>query len=91
MKAFHWGEHFVTGIPEIDKQHYHLVDLINQFGNLLAENDVQMQDVNHILVELEDYALYHFQEEEKFIAETGVDARFLNRHIGSHKGFLGKR
>ncbi len=67
MKSFHWGAHFETGLTEVDKQHHHLVDIINQFGNLLAENVVHSEDVNSLYNQLADYAIYHFKEEEKNI------------------------
>ena len=25
MNFFHWGEHFVTGLTEVDKQQHHLL------------------------------------------------------------------
>jgi diguanylate cyclase (GGDEF)-like protein/hemerythrin-like metal-binding protein len=89
MESFQWGKHFVTGLSEVDKQHHHLVDLINQFGNLLADNDVRMQDVDSLFGKLADYAVYHFQEEEKLMAEVRLDARHLYHHVGVHKSFLG--
>ena len=87
MEAFHWDTHFVTGLPDVDKQHHHLVDIINKFGNLLAENDVQMQDVDSLFGELTDYAVCHFQDEEKLMAEVKVDGRHLDHHIPAHEGF----
>ena len=65
MKSFHWGEHFVTGLTEVDKQHHHLVDIINQFSGLLTENVIHIEDVGHLSNQLGDYAVYHFQEEEQ--------------------------
>jgi len=88
MESFQWGKHFITGLSEVDNQHHHLVDLLNQFGNLLAENDVQMQDVEKLFGELADYAVYHFQEEEELMKTANVDSRHLNSHIDIHKSFL---
>ncbi len=88
MESFRWGKHFVTGLSEVDNQHHKLVDIINQFGNLLAENDVQMQDVKSLFGELADYAVYHFQEEEKLMEEVKVDARHQDHHLRIHKSFL---
>ncbi len=88
MKSFHWGAHFETGLTEVDKQHHHLVDIINQFGNLLAENVIHSEDVNRLYNQLADYAIYHFQEEEKLMSEVEMDALHVNRHIDVHNGFL---
>ncbi len=88
MESFHWDKYFITGLSEVDKQHHHLVDIINQFGDLLAENNVQMRDVDRLFGQLADYAVYHFQEEEKLMSEVNVDDRHLGRHIRIHKSFL---
>jgi hemerythrin len=88
MKSFHWGSHFVTGLTEVDEQHRHLVDIINQFSNLLSENLIHVEDVGRLYNQLADYAVYHFQEEEKLMSEVKVAASHLKHHIDVHKGFL---
>ncbi|MBC8207692.1 MAG: GGDEF domain-containing protein [Desulfobulbaceae bacterium] len=88
MKYFHWGTHFVTELTEVDEQHRHLVDLINQFSNLMAENVIHVEDVDRLFNQLGDYAVYHFQEEEKLMSELKVDPLHLNHHIDVHKSFL---
>lgn len=88
MESFHWGAHFVTGLTEVDKQHHHLVDIINRFGSLLAENVIHIEDVDGLYNQLVDYAEYHFQEEERLMSEVKVDALHLNRHIDVHNAFL---
>lgn len=88
MESFHWDKHFVTGLTEVDNQHHHLVDMLNQFGNLLAENDVQMTDVDRLFGELADYATYHFRDEEKLMEEAKVDTRHRDHHLRIHEGFL---
>lgn len=40
MKSFQWGDHFLTGLLDVDEQHHRLVDIINQFGDHVAENDI---------------------------------------------------
>lgn len=88
MTSFHWGVHFSTGLPEVDNQHHHLIDLINKFGHLLTEDKVIMEDVDKLFQELAEYAVYHFQEEEQLMHNVKVDHRHLNRHIDVHKSFL---
>jgi len=88
MESFQWGEHFITGLSEVDDQHHRLVDIINQFGSLLAENVLHIEDVDRLYNELADYAVYHFQEEEKMMSEVGIAPAYLDRHIEIHKGFL---
>ena len=35
MEAFVWDDRFVTGIEIVDQQHRHLVDVVNQVGDML--------------------------------------------------------
>jgi hemerythrin len=61
MQAFHWDQYFVTGLPKIDDQHHHLVDIINRFSSLLANNVIHTEDVERLFNQLADYAAYHFK------------------------------
>lgn len=88
MEAFHWDQYFVTGLSEIDDQHHHLVDIINQFSSLLADNIIHAEDVERLFNQLADYAAYHFKEEEELMSEVKLDARHMDRHLERHKGFL---
>jgi len=88
MDSFLWDTHFETGLSTVDDQHRQLVDIINQFGRLSAENELIFEDIQEILARLADYAQYHFQEEEKLMAHVGVDQRFLESHVRAHQAFL---
>jgi hemerythrin len=88
MNSFIWNNNFVTGLSTVDKQHRHLIDLINQLGELLAENRIDHDDLENFTSELIDYSQYHFSEEESAMSEIGIDHRHLHHHINSHKGFL---
>jgi len=35
MQAFRWDRCFLTGLPTVDEQQHHLVDIINRFGAAL--------------------------------------------------------
>lgn len=88
MASFNWGKPFVTGLPEVDIQHQHLVKLINKFGTLLTDNDVHIEDVDSLYRQLSDYAIYHFHEEEKLMHNIKVDSHHISSHVHSHKRFL---
>ncbi len=88
MKSFHWNKNFETGLFEVDRQHQHLVEIINRFGGLLAENKVVFDHIETVFKELANYAQYHFQEEERLMAEIKVDKRHLNHHVEAHRIFL---
>ena len=89
MESFHWDKHFVTGLVEVDKQHHHLVDVINRFGELLTQAEgVAFDDVEKVFGELAAYAQYHFAEEESLMDKTGIDPRHLEHHRHEHISFL---
>ena len=88
MEAFHWDSTFFTGLCEVDQEHQKLVDMINQFGHLLAENKVALTDVDELFQKLADYAQYHFKQEEAMMADTEIDPRHLSVHTEAHRNFL---
>jgi hemerythrin len=88
MHVFQWDQNFVTGLPEIDKQHRHLIMVTNEFGRLLSLNDVLTSDIENVYNELVAYTQYHFEEEEKLMAATGVDERHSSYHQQEHQAFL---
>ena len=88
MESFHWDKHFLTGLTDVDQQHHHLVDIINKFGNLLAENTIVFEDIEVLFKELTEYSHYHFEEEEALMVKEGIDRRHLEQHIQIHQSFL---
>jgi len=90
MASFSWNTYFVTGIAEVDKQHFYLVELINQFAQLLTHNELQCDDIEDVFQALKAYSVYHFQTEEKLMEEAHIDPRFQTQHITAHADFLCK-
>lgn len=88
IESFHWNNNYETGQPDVDHQHQHLVEIINRFGELLAENKIVLTDVQLTLKELTDYTYYHFEEEEALMRKVGVDERHLKHQIKEHQAFL---
>ncbi|MCF7821779.1 MAG: bacteriohemerythrin [Mariprofundaceae bacterium] len=88
MESFHWNQHFVTQLPAVDQQHHHLVDIINEFGRLLAGNTLVFDDIEALFQQLTSYAQYHFQEEEALMSQFGIDQRHFQHHVNKHRGFL---
>lgn len=89
MDSFQWDSCFVTGLAMVDEQHHKLVDLINQFGNLLMQaQGASAEDIEHLFGELANYARYHFQEEEGLMVGSGLHPNYLARHRKDHAQFL---
>ena len=90
MESFHWDDSFLTGISDVDEQHHRLVDVINNFGELVSgqQGPITQQAINQVFQELEEYTHYHFEEEEAFMDANGIDPRHLNPHIEAHRNFI---
>jgi hemerythrin len=88
MKPFNWDNHFITGLSPVDEQHHYLVDLINQFGDCLAENEIVPGQINRTYNELAEYAGYHFREEEALMQSAGIEAGHLAMHTRLHQDFM---
>lgn len=88
MDVFQWDKNFETGLREVDKQHHHLVNIVNEFGALIAQDKVVLDDLETLFNELASYTQYHFAEEENLMATMRVDERHVKYHVAEHHGFL---
>ncbi len=67
MELIPWREEFALGISEIDEQHKKILAIINNLSEIFQEKKHHEQGViDQIIQELNDYANYHFQTEEKY-------------------------
>lgn len=88
MEAFAWDQRFETGLEMVDQQHRHLVDLVNVAGNILLGGKASDAELKNLFGQLADYAIYHFNEEERLMVEIGVDPRHVDAHKIQHREFL---
>lgn len=88
MDAFIWDQRFETGIATVDKQHQHLVDLVNLAGTILLEGKATEEELQKLFGQLADYAVYHFNEEENLMATNRLDVRHVDAHKTQHAEFL---
>jgi hemerythrin-like metal-binding protein len=88
MHAFQWDHRFVVGLESIDSQHRHLVDLVNQVGDLLLAGQADEERLLPIFHQLADYARFHFADEERLMEEIGMDPRHAESHKRHHGEFL---
>lgn len=59
-----WSEQYLLGLKEVDGQHEHLFDLVNQLHQAVVNGDDQSA-AGKILDDLIDYTVEHFNTEEK--------------------------
>ena len=85
--SLQWSEGLATGFSKIDEQHK---ELINRYNDLLkaCKDGRGRQEVGEVLDFLGSYVVYHFDEEEKLMAETLYPETDL--HIKQHKLLIEK-
>lgn len=77
MKLIVWKSSYEGGNPEIDQQHQKLVEIINDLHDAMMLGK-GMQIMNQILESLIAYTAFHFDAEEKWMA----DNRYA--HVSEH-------
>lgn len=88
MKSFNWNDNFETGIVEVDEQHKELVNIINNYSYLLANNSTTIEDIDGTLDKLIAYTKFHFSEEEALMCASGLDPRHIKLHRNLHHGLV---
>lgn len=89
MLIFQWNENYETNIDLIDNQHKNLVNLINDFGKSIQENNkLSQEELNDIFNKITKYAYEHFKDEEKEMEKANVDPRHANDHKRAHEMFI---
>ncbi len=87
--VFVWNERYETGLDVVDQQHRRLVELLNQLGELYSREGT-LEELLSVFDELAAYAVYHFQTEEKLMAEMDVSAGHADPHRTAHANFVGQ-
>ncbi len=87
VEIFPWSESFNIGLPAIDAQHQHLVELLNALArqSILQE---QRLDAEQLLQELVAYTVYHFQTEEGVWHAHFPDNELERLHRAEHEAFI---
>ena len=88
MTSFKWDNCYETGIHDVDEQHQYLVEIINRYGDLIAENNISLQDIRMALFELSRYSEFHFKEEEQLMRQEGVYHEHIEAHVKIHRAFM---
>ena len=86
-----WDPKYKIGIPIIDAQHEHLVNLCNDFYQSLLKNNNEENYrslINQTLQTCLNYAATHFKEEERLMLASNFDG--YKKHKASHDAFTEK-
>jgi len=89
VDTFIWDRNFITGLPEVDRQHHELVDLFNALSHSLFHgSDTGTAELEAIFQRLLAYAAKHFADEEALMTSVGLDTRHLASHQHLHRQFV---
>ncbi len=73
------------GLPELDKQHRHLISLFNSLIQAMSIGK-GVDVLEHLFSELKDYTVYHFTDEERFMEVNGYPA--IEGHRARHEALI---
>lgn len=81
---YEFKDEFMTGIELIDGEHRRLFEIANELYELKCEEFIpdKYDNIRHILEELRDYTLTHFEHEEEYMKSIGYKKMFtqLTQH-----------
>lgn len=87
MAIFLWNDTYNGGIAEVDEQHQHLVEMINELDEAFASG-VEGQVIRQLYERLAEYCVYHFGTEEKLMEEAHCDPAYIAHHRQAHLDFV---
>jgi hemerythrin len=81
MAIIEWNEDLSVGVSALDRDHKHLIALLNQLHEVIRQKDSH-EVVGIVLAELIHYAGHHFAAEEKLMERASFPG--LEAHRDSH-------
>jgi hemerythrin len=84
---FPWKDTYSVSVMEIDNQHKAITEMLNELYDSFMKKEHENK-LGEILSRLSNYAVYHFETEEKYFSLF----RYSNRipHIREHNDFTDK-
>lgn len=89
---FEWKDEYSCNIKEVDDQHKKLFSLISELYDYVNADSAHdyYDEIIHVINELRDYTVYHFDNEEKLMEKYEYDSFSLKIHKNQHKMFVKK-
>lgn len=85
-----WKDEYSVGVEKIDEQHKRLFEIANEAYEILNNEFYtdKYDKIVKILKELEDYTVFHFNDEEEYMKQIGYKKFFT--HKIEHEEFVQK-
>jgi hemerythrin len=87
MGMINWDESYSVGVKELDEQHKRLFKMLDDLFDSM-DTAADFQTVSEVLEGLREYALVHFETEERYMSECGYPD--LENHKWTHEQFRKK-
>lgn len=88
-KLFEWNNNYNIGSEIINQQHQQLFVLVNKVLNLaLSKDEIDQNEYKFIYNQLLEYSFYHFNVEEKYMEDNGLDSEYILMHKRIHHQFV---
>ena len=87
MALLEWNDSFLIGVEEVDRQHRHLVDILNRVHAAMQAGSPP-REMMRVMQDLVNYTKYHFDTEERAMR----NARYpeLAGHQQKHRAMVAK-
>jgi len=85
MPIFNWSEEYNVNVDKIDKQHRHLLLLVNNL-HAAVEARIDKEELKTMLIELVEFTHTHFATEEQLMSKYNYPAQ--KAHHKEHKMLL---
>ncbi|EAT16349.1 bacteriohemerythrin [Desulfuromonas acetoxidans] len=87
MAFIEWNQNFAVNVDQFDDHHRHLIDLLNKTHDQITRR-LEKEKLGLVLVELIEYAKYHFRAEEVWM--KNLDYPKLKQHCAEHHYFINR-
>ncbi len=81
MALILWDDNYSVNVREIDSQHKKLIAIINELNGSITDGS-EKNVIEKILIDLVEYAAFHFSSEEKYFALYNYPK--TNSHMQQH-------
>lgn len=85
MPIVTWSDEYNVNVEKIDKQHRHLLQLVNDL-HTAVEKCIDKEELKNMLIELTDFTRTHFATEEQLMSKHKYPNQ--NAHQQEHKMLL---
>jgi hemerythrin-like metal-binding protein len=87
MPLIEWDDDYLLHIAEIDEQHKHMFTIVNRLYDLINVSKTHIE-IQPVILELVNYARFHFETEEKYFKEFNYEE--TEAHVEAHNAYRKK-